>query len=200
MGEAVRTRIVDARLPTRRSLDERLFVRWPALYAALSRAFMRLPPRSRLRRALTQRGVVRGWGAWARFDVPVVLMRYAPDCRLEPPSALLAAGMPRSYSGHAGVRELSADWREAWERMDVAPEEVIDAGDAVVVLGHSGVRARRSGVELDSPIGSVFWFERGLVVRHRDFTDWDEALHAAGLSTGPPHTGQVRATTPTARR
>jgi ketosteroid isomerase-like protein len=101
---------------------------------------------------------------------------------VEPPSALLGAGMPPSYEGHRGLRELAADWREAWERMDVSPAEVLDAGDRVAVLGHSRVRARASGVELDSPLASVFWFERGLIVRHRDFTDWEEALDAAGIS------------------
>src|SRR5207248_10384688 len=62
-----RTPIVpDARLPTRRTLDERLFVRWPGAYAAFSRASLLLPPRSRLRRALLRRATLSGWAAWAR--------------------------------------------------------------------------------------------------------------------------------------
>jgi uncharacterized protein len=183
MVEAVRTPIAAGEpVPARRSLDERVFVRAPRLYALASRAVMFLPPRSRIRRALAGRGVRRGWAAWARLDLAVILLRYAPDCRVEPPRALLGAGMPRSYEGHRGLRELAADWREAWERMDVSPAEVLDAGDRIAVLGHSRVRARASGVELDSPQASVFWFERGLIVRHRDFTDWAEALDAAGIS------------------
>jgi hypothetical protein len=31
----------------------------------------------------------------------------------------------------------------------------------------------------------VVWAERGLVVREHDFTDWDEALRAAGIPTAP---------------
>ena len=65
--EVVRTAISpDVRLRTRRSLDERLFVRWPRIYVAFARAFFLLPPRSRLRRALLRRQVLSGWSAWSR--------------------------------------------------------------------------------------------------------------------------------------
>ena len=45
------------------------------------------------------------------------------------------------------------------------------------------LRARTSGIELDSRLGQVFWVERGLIVRESDFSDWDEALRAAGVLT-----------------
>ena len=38
-----------------------------------------------------------------------------------------------------------------------------------------------SGIELDSRLGQVTWIERGLIVRERDFSDWDEALRVAGI-------------------
>jgi hypothetical protein len=80
------------------------------------------------------------------------------------------------------MRELATDWREAWERMDLIRQQVVDAGDPVVILGHIRLRARGSGIEFDSPNGSVVWAERGLIVREQDFTDWDDALRAAGIS------------------
>jgi ketosteroid isomerase-like protein len=184
MAGAVRTPIgPDARLPTRRSLDERLYVRWPGIYAALSRAVLRLPPRSRLRRALLRRAVLSGWASWARGDLDLNLVGYAPDCHLEPFRELLAVGMRSSYEGHAGRRELAADVREAWERMDLIPQEIIDAGNTVVLLGRLRLRARGSGIEFDTPFGQAVWIERGLVVRERSFADWDEALRVAGIPT-----------------
>jgi hypothetical protein len=72
--------------------------------------------------------------------------------------------------------------REAWERIDATPEEIVDAGNPVVVLGHFRLRARGSGIELDTPVGVVFWAERGLTVRQPTFTDWDEALREAGIA------------------
>jgi ketosteroid isomerase-like protein len=182
MAGSVRTSISrDARLPTRRTLDERLFVRWPGTFAALSRAISRLPQQSRLRRALLRRSVLSGWAAWARGDLELMLMRYAPDCHYEPHRGLMAAGMPTSYRGHAEIRDFFADVHEAWERMELIPQEIVDAGNPVVILGHVHLRARGSGIEFDTPVGSVLWVERGLAVRESDFGDWDEALRAAGI-------------------
>src|SRR5207244_943733 len=110
MAEAVRIPISpDARLPTRRTLDERLFVRWPGAYAAFTRAVLLLPPRSRLRRALLRRGVLSGWASWARGDLDLNVVPFAPDCHTDTLPSLLAVGMRSSYEGHAGRRELAAD-------------------------------------------------------------------------------------------
>jgi len=184
VAEVVRTPIgPGARLPTRRALDERIYVRWPWLYVAQVRALLnRLPPRSRLRRALLRRALLLGWAGWARMDLEPMLVRYAPNVHWEPLPEMVAAGMRSSYDGHAGMRELSADWREAWERMDFTPQEVVDAGETIAVLGYLRVRAR-SGIEFDTPFGQVLWLEGGLVVREHDIADWDEALRAAGIPT-----------------
>ena len=110
MAGAVRTPIgPDARLPTRRSLDERFYLRWPSLYAPLSRAVLSLPRRSRLRRALVSRAMLSGYGAWARGDLELTLLRYAPGYELKPLHEFLAVGIRSSYKGRAGVREWAAE-------------------------------------------------------------------------------------------
>ena len=171
----------DARLPTRRTLDERILVRWPGVWPALSRAGQALPPRSRLRRAGVRRAALSGWGAWVRGDLDLVLVRFSPDFHYEPPHEWLIAGMPSVYRGHAGLREWSADLREAWEFLDHTPLEVVDGGDVLAFLCQIRLRARSSGIEIDTRLGQVFWSEQGLIVRERDFSDWDEALRVAGI-------------------
>jgi ketosteroid isomerase-like protein len=171
----------DVRLPARRTLDERLFVRFPGVYAALSRAVFHLPRRSRMRRALLRRAALSAWGAWARGDLELTLTRYAADLELEPPGDFVAAvGIRSSYSGDAGVREWTGDMRDAWERMDVMPVVMFDAGNTLVTLSDGRLRAR-SGIEFDYRLGTAVWIERGLIVRERHFADWDEALRAAGI-------------------
>jgi ketosteroid isomerase-like protein len=165
---------------TNRPLEDRLFARWPGAWTTLARAGELLPPRSRLRRALVRRAVVSGWKALARGDLDLLMIRYAPDCHLEPPREWTAAGMRGSYKGHAGWREWAADWLDAWERMELTSLEIVDAGNPVVVLGEVHQRARESGVELDSPYGSVYWTERGLIVRECHFVDLDQTVRAAG--------------------
>src|SRR5205823_13468131 len=181
MAEIVRTPIgPDARLPTRRTLDEQLMVRWPSVWSALSRALWRLPPRSRLRRALLRRNALSGWGAWVRGDLELCVVRFAPDYHYDAPPEWLIAGMPSVYRGHAGLREWSAELREAWEFLDHTPLELVDAGDVIAFLCQIRLRARVSGIELESRLGQVLWIERGLIVRERDFSDWDEALRVLG--------------------
>ena len=85
------------------------------------------------------------------------------------------------YRGHAGLREWAADLHEAWEFLDHTPLELVDAGDVLAFLCRIRLRARASGIELDSRLGQVFWVERGLIVRERDFADWDEALRVVGV-------------------
>jgi SnoaL-like domain len=111
-------------------------------------------------------------------------VRFAPDWHYDAPREWLIAGMPGVYRGHAGLREWSADLREAWEFLDHTPLEVIDAGDVIAFLCRIRLRARTSGIEIDSRLGQVFWIERGLVVRERDFADWGVALRAAGIVAG----------------
>src|SRR5687768_3842845 len=98
MAEVVRMQIGrDARLPTRRTFDERLIVRWPDAYAALARSFTRLPPRSRLRRVFLRRNALSGWGAWVRGDLDLCLVRFASDYHYDAPREWLIAGMPSVY-------------------------------------------------------------------------------------------------------
>lgn len=188
MAEIVRTPIVDARLPRQRTTDERLMVRWPGAWAALSRMVQRLPPGSRVRRAGLRQGAVSGWGAWVRGDFDVILARFASDCRYEPPREWLLPGMPSVYRGHAGLRQWAGDLHEAWEFVDHRPLELIDAGGVLLFRCRVRLRARASGIEFNSYIGQALWFERGVIARERDFGDWDEALRAAGISAAATRT------------
>ena len=193
MAEVVRTPIgPDTRLPTRRTLIDRLFVRWPGAFVALSRAGQHLPPRSRLRRALVRSSALSGWGAWVRGDLDVCLVRFAADYHYDPPREWLIAGMPDVYRGHAGLRQWAADLHEAWDFLDHTPLEVVDAGDKVAFLCRICLRARTSGIELDSRLGQVFWTERGLIVRESDFGDWQEALRVIGLRTSTHDSSRPR--------
>jgi ketosteroid isomerase-like protein len=183
----VRTAIgPDVRLRTHRSLDERLFVRWPWTYVALARAVLLLPPRSRLRRAMLRRSALSGWAAWSRRDLDLMVVRAAVEHELEQPAELVGAGLRSSYRGHRGFRDFDADAHEAWERMDTAPVEIVDAGDRFVILGHLRTRARASGVELDTPFAQAMSLERGLIVRSRIFYNWDDALRASGIPADAP--------------
>src|ERR1044072_8257867 len=150
MADVARTAIgPEARLPARRTIDERFMVRWPRVWAAVSRAVQALPPGSRLRRALLRQNALSGWGAWVRGDLDVCLVRFSPDWHYEPPQEWLIPGLPSVYRGHQGLRQWPAALRDAWEIRDHTPLELVDAGDVIAFLCKIRLRARTTGIELD---------------------------------------------------
>jgi hypothetical protein len=59
--------------------------------------------------------------------------------------------------------------------------EFEDLGDQVLVWGTIHVRAKGSGLETDIPMGGLYEFREGKIVRCEDFGSKEKALEAAGL-------------------
>ena len=85
------------------------------------------------------------------------------------------------YHGLEGVRKWLDDWGAAWDEWHVEPEELLEAGDAVLVLIHHTARGHASGMEMDSHDGLLFTFRDGKVIGLDYITGRDRALAAAGL-------------------
>jgi uncharacterized protein len=94
-----------------------------------------------------------------------------------------AQGLPHGglYRGLDAVRAnvfdpLGAEW---WSEFSADPDEFLDAGAEVVVIGRYRGRAKESGKELDVPYVHVWSFRGGLAWRFRQFLDtagWNDAL------------------------
>jgi ketosteroid isomerase-like protein len=94
-----------------------------------------------------------------------------------------AQGLPHGglYRGLDAVRAnvfdpLGAEW---WSAFSADPDEFLDAGAEVVVIGRYRGRAKKSGKELDVPYVHVWSFRDGLAWRFRQFLDtagWNDAL------------------------
>jgi ketosteroid isomerase-like protein len=71
---------------------------------------------------------------------------------------------------------------EAWDELQLRPQEYVDAGDRVAVrLRHYGV-AMSTGIELDEELyHQVTTFQDGTIVRMEYFETWEEARAAAGI-------------------
>jgi ketosteroid isomerase-like protein len=87
------------------------------------------------------------------------------------------------YHGHEGVRTYWRNWLSAWSDLQFEIQDVVDAGDQVVLLIRNQRQwGRHSGLETKfAPYGMVFTFRGGKVVRWRNFPDQQSALEAAGL-------------------
>jgi ketosteroid isomerase-like protein len=183
----VRSSLAVSRQRRSRSWDERILVRWPRVSRLSFALWSKLPPRSRLRRALLARNVCRGIAAANRRDFDLLFLSLDPDIEyenfIEDGSGALFPDLIGVQRGHAGYRGIWAAADEAWDDVRVEHHEVIDLGDQLIAHGRITGRARHTGIPIDQPISQLYTLRRGLVVRQHDFHDPDRALEAARLST-----------------
>jgi ketosteroid isomerase-like protein len=85
------------------------------------------------------------------------------------------------HRGHEGVAEALRTWTGTWESFRLEVEEIIDAGDHVVVVERQSGRGKGSGLPLAQQTFSVFTIRDGKIVRWKGFLDKEPALQAAGL-------------------
>jgi ketosteroid isomerase-like protein len=174
---------VSERASRRRSLDERLTVRFPSLYRLLAGGFMRLPPRSPFRRFMLARAMVRAYAAANRRDFELILTLNDDDpYEYRPSRDLLPPDMELVYRGHDGYRRFWRLWLDAFENIRWDPEELLDFGEKALVTTRQSGRGSSSGVAVSEPVFQLFTFRRGLVIRQEDFLDRADALEAVGLS------------------
>jgi hypothetical protein len=96
--------------------------------------------------------------------------------------AVWRGGTP--HTGVEGFRRMWLDWLEPWAEYHSHVEEVIDAGDSVVVIARD--RGRRADVagEVDIVAASRWEIRNGRLAKVVFYGNRDDALAAAGLEAG----------------
>jgi ketosteroid isomerase-like protein len=113
--------------------------------------------------------------AYVRGDYDAASAFLAPDVTWE-------IGQELPARGRAEVREVWKRWDSEWDELETVAEELIDAGEQVVVAVRYRGRGRISGVEVDDLIFELQTFRDGLCVRKVEFKTRAVALEAAGAS------------------
>jgi hypothetical protein len=181
-GVRTALRPLSERASQRRSLDEHLRVRFPALFRRLSDAVLRLSPRSRLRQSALRRAIGRAYAAANRHDFDLLRTSNDPDIyEYRPSRDLLPPDLETVFYGHDGYLRLWRYWLDAFEDIRWDPEEMLDFGEKVLVTTKQSGHGSGSGVGVSEPVFQLFTFRRGLVIRQQDFLNRTEALEAAGL-------------------
>jgi ketosteroid isomerase-like protein len=94
-----------------------------------------------------------------------------------------AADLPDTgtHRGHSGVAALFSAWAGSFDDFRADVEELVDAGDHVVVWCTLRGRVRDSGAMVELPEAHVWKFRGANVVEVREYRTRGEALEAAGL-------------------
>jgi|tagenome__1003787_1003787.scaffolds.fasta_scaffold20802636_3 ketosteroid isomerase-like protein len=122
--------------------------------------------------------VKRALDAWNRGDVEAMVAEASPDGEYA-----IAEQNPnaRLLRGRQEIGDYLRDWLDTIHGLHYEPEEMRDAGDAVVVLGKMSGRVGEDGPEITAELGFVLHFDGTVVVRTEEYLDHRQALAAAGL-------------------
>ena len=112
--------------------------------------------------------------AYVRGDYEAALPAFADDVEV-------VTSIER-YHGLAGVVEEAQRWEAMWSDYRFEMEDLLDAGDKVVLLYHQSGRSKTSGVVLEERAGWVYTLSEGKIVRVEMFQDRPLAFRAAGLA------------------
>jgi ketosteroid isomerase-like protein len=106
-----------------------------------------------------------------RRDAETVLSLYHPDVEWDGSRSRWGEVMPETnFRGHDGLRRFAGMYYEIWEDLEDRVDDMIDAGDHVVVVVNSRARGRASGADVellhnvgvwtlrDGRITRVVWF------------------------------------------
>jgi ketosteroid isomerase-like protein len=86
------------------------------------------------------------------------------------------------YRGHDGVRRFFGSFAAEFDDLRYDVEELIDAGEQVIVTLRVGGRGKASGAPVEMPRSFVCSLRDGRINRVRTYRERAEALEAAGLS------------------
>ena len=167
-----------------RTLDQRLSLRFPRLFAVFARLIARLPPSSHLRQAVLRRSAALSIEAYNRRDLEAFAIGSDPDFEYHPARNVVEAGLIEPcYRGREGHRKYVAATAEVWgAEVYLDPVELIDLGDRLVLLTNAPMRAQGSGISLTEAFAVVSTLKDGRVIRYQEYFDHAEALVAVGLS------------------
>ena len=120
-----------------------------------------------------------GFEAWDRHDYEAAASHFSPDVEIDVTDRVLN---PAIYRGLDGAMRFRDEIAETWDEFHVEIEDVVPAGDEVVVLVRSSGLGRASGAQVDSRAAWVAAVREQRITRLRLYRDRSRALAAVGLS------------------
>lgn len=119
--------------------------------------------------------------AMSRWDVEELAKDVTHDFELIMPETVPWGGM---HHGPDGVEVLATIFRDHVDGQWADPDDFIDAGDLIVVLGRLRGRARATGEQYEVPFAHAWNLSDGMPSRCRSYFDTAPIMAALGSSAG----------------
>jgi ketosteroid isomerase-like protein len=118
--------------------------------------------------------------AWVRGDFDAVFEINHPEVEWD---TTHFEGWPENqvYSGREEVTRFLGEWLASWDSYEAGVDELLDAGDLVVVFWWQRMTGRGSGVPVELDSAQIWTIRDGQPIRIDSYTDRAEALEAVGL-------------------
>ena len=117
------------------------------------------------------------YAEWGRGNFSAGVDRYDPEAVLVQGEGFPEAG---TYQGLEGFADYMHTFLDAWEKVTIEAEELIDAGDSVVAAVLQVGVGKGSGASTDFRYFQVWTFREGKVIRLEVIRNRDSAFAAAG--------------------
>jgi ketosteroid isomerase-like protein len=125
----------------------------------------------------------KGFDAFNEGDIDTVKETFHEDVTWQGPNTQEVPGGGKT-EGLEDVLKMFGEIQEEWENFQATPDEFIDAGDTVIVLGHVTGKHQESGNELKTPFVHVWRMDDGKAKRVQALLDTAEVLEAMKGSGG----------------
>ena len=118
------------------------------------------------------------YGAWGKEGSPVASGLLDPDIEWVNPPDAVERGTRQGLDAFGAAADTVSD---TFEGVGIQIDEMLDAGDRVVVLATLRGRGRGSGADIERRQGYIWTIRDGKATRFEWFTTPEDALRAAGL-------------------
>jgi ketosteroid isomerase-like protein len=125
----------------------------------------------------------KGFDGFNQGDADAVAAVFHDEIRWEGPNTQEVPG-GGTTEGKDKVMEMLGGIQEDWDEFQATPDEFIDAGDTVIVLGHLTGKHKDSGNEIKTPFVHVWRMDDAKGKRVQTLVDTHELLEAMQGSGG----------------
>lgn len=110
-------------------------------------------------------------------DLPALMELLDPEIEWRPPAQ---GTLDEAYHGHDGVRQLFRDLTDAWDSFEHGELDLVEGGDATVVITRLKLHAQASDMIVDEHWAYALRLREGRFTWIQMYTDPEQALREHG--------------------